>query len=220
VLTGVDAGITAGRAVALRGPNGAGKSTLALALAGLRAPVAGRVVAQPALAAGAGPDPLRWSPRRLVARIGSVFQDPRHQFVARTVAEELAVGPRRAGLDEPEVGRRVDEVAERLGLTALARANPFTLSGGEQRRLSVATALVSRPRLLVLDEPTFGQDARTWAQLVALLTRVREEGAALVVATHDDALTDALADEVWQVEGGRLAVGGPLAESVTGVGAR
>jgi energy-coupling factor transport system ATP-binding protein len=206
VLSGVDAVVRAGRAVAVRGPNGAGKSTLALVLAGLARPVAGRVVAGGALAAGAGPAPWRWPPRQLVARIGSVFQDPRHQFVAATVADELAVGPRRLGVPPEQVAERVDELLERLRLAHLARANPFTLSGGEQRRLSVGTALASRPRLLVLDEPTFGQDARTWAELVALLRGALASGAALVAATHDDDLAAALADEVWLVGGGRVVV--------------
>lgn len=70
-------------------------------------------------------------------------------------------------------------------MTHLARANPFTLSGGEQRRLSVATVLATAPRVLVLDEPTFGQDSRTWAELVALLGELLLEGAAVMVATHD-----------------------------------
>ena len=210
VLTGVDATVRAGRAVAVRGPNGAGKSTLALVIAGLATPMAGSVTASPALRAraddGAGDAPVRWRPRQLVARIGSVFQDPRHQFVAATVADELAVGPRRLGVGADEVASRTDDLLDRLRLTALARANPFTLSGGEQRRLSVGTALASRPAVLVLDEPTFGQDAATWAELAELLLGARAQGTALVVVTHDDDLAGALADEVWRVGDGALVV--------------
>src|SRR4029078_3840210 len=102
-----------------------------------------------------------------------VFQEPQHQFVAATARDELAVGPRRAGRTAAQAGARADELLEGLGLAALARANPFTLSGGEQRRLSVATALATRPDLLVLDEPTFGQDRPTWLALRARLSRVR-----------------------------------------------
>ncbi|MGQ7295710.1 ABC transporter ATP-binding protein [Quadrisphaera sp. KR29] len=223
VLSGVTATVSAGTVTAVRGANGAGKSTLALAVAGLVPPVAGRVRAEAALlgdpppaparrrwrdrrTAPAADDPARWAPRDLVARVGSVFQDPRHQFVAQTVADELAVGPRRLGLPEPEVAGRVDELLGRLRLDHLARANPFTLSGGEQRRLSVATALATRPRLLVLDEPTFGQDARTWSELVSLLAALRDEGAAVLAATHDDALCEALAGATWSVGGGRVLV--------------
>jgi energy-coupling factor transport system ATP-binding protein len=121
-----------------------------------------------------------------------VFQDPRHQFLTTTVADELDLGPRRAGLPEDEIAARREDLLGRLRLAHLARANPFTLSGGEQRRLSVATVLATRPRLLVLDEPTFGQDARTWAELVALLRGLTADGAALVVATHDEDLVPAL----------------------------
>ncbi|TXR56035.1 ABC transporter ATP-binding protein [Quadrisphaera setariae] len=223
VLSAVTAGVRSGSVTALRGVNGAGKSTLALAVAGLAAPVAGRVRAEPVLLGVVPPapprrrwrdrrqeaspdDPARWAPRDLVSRIGSVFQDPRHQFVAQTVTEELAVGPRRLGLPEAEVAARVEDLLQRLQLDRLARANPFTLSGGEQRRLSVATALATRPRLLVLDEPTFGQDSRTWAELVALLAALRDEGAAVLAATHDDALCAALADATWWVGDGRLRV--------------
>jgi energy-coupling factor transport system ATP-binding protein len=88
----------------------------------------------------------------------------------------------------------VDELLERLRLTALERANPFTLSGGEQRRLSVATALATSPRMLMLDEPTFGQDLVTWTELVALIAELADQGTAVVAATHDAEFAAALAD--------------------------
>jgi energy-coupling factor transporter ATP-binding protein EcfA2 len=82
------------------------------------------------------------------------------------------------------------------GLAPLADANPFTLSGGQQRRLSVATALATRPRVLVLDEPTFGQDRETWAELVGLLAEQQDGERALCLVTHDAAVVTALADDV------------------------
>jgi len=181
----VDVDLREGSALALTGRNGAGKSTLALTLGGLLPPVAGSVTAEPTLAAGAPPDPAAWRSRELLTRIGSVFQNPEHQFIASTVREELAAGPRGLRLPEAEVAGRVDELLGRLSLNAVAEANPFTLSGGQKRRLSVGTALATRPRLLVLDEPTFGQDARTWEGLVALLAQLRADGHAVVAATHD-----------------------------------
>jgi energy-coupling factor transport system ATP-binding protein len=90
------------------------------------------------------------------------------------------------------MAERVDELLERLRLSALARANPYTLSGGEKRRLTVSAALATAPRMLVLDEPTYGQDARTWGELVGMLARLRDEGSAVVVITHDLAVADAL----------------------------
>jgi energy-coupling factor transport system ATP-binding protein len=184
--------LAVGEVLGVTGPNGAGKSTLALTLAGLLAPAAGEVRAAPALAAGAGPHPHRWRSRDLLTRIGMVFQSPEHQFLAATVRAELAIGPRALRRPDAEVEARVDELLERLDLASLAGANPFTLSGGQQRRLSVATALATAPRVVVLDEPTFGQDARTWTELVALLDDLRRSGGALVAVTHDDRLLDAL----------------------------
>ncbi len=122
-----------------------------------------------------------------------MFLDPEHQFLAATVRDELAVGLRALGLAQPEIDERVDELLARFRLDALARANPFTLSGGEKRRLSVGTALATRPRLLILDEPTFGQDSRTWQELVALLARLLDEGSSVVAITHDAEFVDALA---------------------------
>jgi energy-coupling factor transporter ATP-binding protein EcfA2 len=110
------------------------------------------------------------------------------------VREELAVGPRALGLPAAEITERIEEVASRLRLSRLLEANPFTLSGGEKRRLSVATVLVTRPAVLVLDEPTFGQDSRTWAELVALLAELLDRGSAIVAVTHDAEFIAALAD--------------------------
>jgi energy-coupling factor transport system ATP-binding protein len=188
-LSPADVALHAGRTLALTGPNGTGKSTLALLLAGLRAPTTGRVVAAAALTGGLRrPDrpPHRWRADELVRRIGTVFQQPEHQFLTGRVRDELSGGGH----------RRADELLERMGLAALADANPFTLSGGQQRRLSVATALASRPRVLILDEPTFGQDRDTWAELVALLAEQQDGERALCVVTHDAAVVAALADDV------------------------
>lgn len=184
--------VRAGEAIGIVGRNGAGKSTLGLTLAGLIAPEAGRVEASAVLADAAHGAPISWSSRALLTRIGTVLQSPEHQLLARTVRDELAVGPRALGLPDDEIDARVDDLLDRLRLTALAAANPYTLSGGEKRRLTVAAALATRPRVLVLDEPTFGQDAKTWAELVGIIARLRDEGAAVVVISHDEQVLHAL----------------------------
>ena len=204
IASGIDLAVRAGEVLAITGPNGAGKSTLGLTVAGLLPPAAGELAASPALAAGAGPTPIRWRSRELLTRIGTVFQDPEHQLLSKTVRDELEVGPRALGLDSTQTAARVDELLARLRLDQLAAANPFTLSGGEKRRLTVAAALATRPRVLVLDEPTFGQDARTWAELVALLAGLRdgadgEERSAIVAITHDLDVVRALHARVFEM---------------------
>ena len=181
VQSGITARVRAGEALTITGPNGSGKSTFALTLAGLLAPVSGAVSATPELSAGAGIDPYKWKAQQLIARIGTVFQEPEHQFVTGRVLDELLFGPRHLGRGE----ERVDELLERLRLTELVDANPYTLSGGEKRRLSVATVLAAHPQVLVLDEPTFGQDANTWSELASFLSELLDAGTAVVSVTHD-----------------------------------
>jgi energy-coupling factor transporter ATP-binding protein EcfA2 len=197
-LPPTSAAIRAGRTLAVTGPNGTGKSTLALLLAGLRAPTTGGIEACPELAAGVRKghrEPHRWRAGELVSRIGTVFQNPEQQFLTGRLRDELALGPLRSGEHAAAARATAEELLERLGLTAFADANPYTLSGGQQRRLSVATALATSPRVLVLDEPTFGQDAATWRELVMLLTEQRARGCAVTVVTHDADLVDVLADD-------------------------
>jgi energy-coupling factor transporter ATP-binding protein EcfA2 len=197
-LDRVAATVRGGSALAITGPNGSGKSTLAMLLAGLLRPQRGEVRAF-------GEEPWRWTARTLVRRIGTVFQDPEHQLVAARVDDELRIGPRAVGLPAADVERRVRELLERLDLQKLAGANPFTLSGGEKRRLSVGTALATSPDALVLDEPTFGQDRRTFAELLTLLAEFRDGGGAIAFASHDEAFIDAFADERLRLQAGRAA---------------
>ncbi|MEW1981378.1 ABC transporter ATP-binding protein [Citricoccus sp. NPDC079358] len=197
VQADLDLELGAGEAVVVTGANGSGKSTLLLTLAGLIPSHAGTLTAGAALKgerAGHLPDdPYRWKAADLVSRIGTVFQEPEHQFVATTVRDELLFGPRHAR--DPESGQRLftdEEAAQRadglltaLNLESLAEVNPFTLSGGEKRRLSVATVLAAGPEMVFLDEPTFGQDANTWAVLTGLLRGLVAEGRSVLAVTHD-----------------------------------
>lgn len=218
----IDLEVRSGEALGIVGPNGAGKSTLGLTLAGLLPAQGGAVRAGADLAAGAALsarsrrrgrarqrerdqdqadralDPAAWTSTALLTRIGTVLQVPEHQILRSTVRHELEVGPAALGLDAAETAARVDELLERLRLAPLAAANPYTLSGGEKRRLTVAAMLAARPRVVVLDEPTYGQDARTWAELVAIIAALRDGvddrgPLGVVTITHDEAVLAALA---------------------------
>jgi len=203
-VSNVDLTVRSAEALGIVGPNGSGKSTLAMLVAGLLRPRPGSVISGEALAAGRGHEPIaRWPARDLARRVGTVFGDPEHQFLTASVREELLLGPRRIGVDDANARRRADDLLARLRLSHLAEANPFTLSGGEKRRLSVATALATAPRLLVLDEPTFGQDRRTWGELLHLLAALRDGGRALCFVSHDRAFVQALADRTFQLGAAR-----------------
>ena len=194
VRSGINLMLERGVSTCIVGANGAGKSTFALTLAGLLKPIAGTVEVE--TSDGTRGDPHEWSSKQLLGRMSMVFQEPEYQFLASTVAEELAIGPRAAGMSEEEIAPLVEEHLVALGLTTLARANPMTLSGGEKRRLSVATALISAPELLILDEPTFGQDRGTWLGLVRLLRAALARGVTLVSITHDPAFVAAMGQRV------------------------
>lgn len=218
---GINLTLHAGEHLSVLGPNGAGKSTLALTLAGLLTAPNGTLTATDALRDHDGNnhdsdqssggergsnhdgehahwDIPTWTPAQMLSRVGYVFQEPEYQFIRGTVREELELGPRRHAaltrnpLNEDTLAARTNELATRLRLTHLLDANPFTLSGGEKRRLSVASALATAPKILILDEPTFGQDARTWAELVDLIRELLASGTAVISITHDEDYTAAL----------------------------
>jgi energy-coupling factor transport system ATP-binding protein len=134
-----------------------------------------------------------------------VFQEPEHQFLTSNVKKELLVLSKRLKIDSVSAEAIADELLEKFRLTHLSDFNPFTLSGGEKRRLSVAAALVTDPKLLILDEPTFGQDANTFYELVRLLEEKKENGQAVVMVTHDLELLYLLADKVVELENGFVA---------------
>jgi len=201
-LTGVDAAVAAGRLTGLTGASGAGKSTLAELLAGLRRPGSGSVRVHPALAAGLSRPIDRWRSTELAARVGWVPQNPERGFVARRVGAEVTATPAALGRPDPA---RAAGLLDALGLSRYAAADPFRLSGGEQRRLALAAAVAHGPGVLVLDEPTVGQDRQTWAAVAGIVAAARTAGVAVVACTHDRAFVDALADTEVRLADGRVA---------------
>jgi energy-coupling factor transporter ATP-binding protein EcfA2 len=202
-LRDVSLQIPDGAFFAIVGPNGAGKSTLARHLIGSLRPPPGAVRVR-------GADVRSTPPAALARLVGYVFQNPEHQFVARTVFDELAFGLRLAQRPEDEVAARVEALLADFGLATLARVNPFTLSHGEKRRLSVATMLIQGQDVLVLDEPTFGQDRQNTAALMARLVALNQDGRTIVMITHDLQLVAEYAAQAAVLIEGQVAYAGPV----------
>ncbi len=205
VLHGVDLDVRRGEFVAVVGANGAGKTSLIQAIAGVVPAPRGRISVD-------GVDPNRADVRTLTRRIGFVFQNPEHQFVAHTVRDELAHGLRRQKLADSDIDARVDAMLRRFGLEGHADRHPFLLSGGQKRRLSVGTALIAGAPILALDEPTFGQDRARADELLSVLRQLNDEGTTIVVVTHDMQLVADHADRTVVVGAGRIAADAPTAD--------
>ena len=178
-LRQVNLQIAAGERVGILGPTGSGKSTLAQHLAGLLKPTAGCVLLDGV--------PVHSAPRDHRLQVGIAFQYPEDQIFEQTVFREVAFGPRNLSLDEAEVTARVRWALEMAGLDpeTMSQRMPFTLSGGEMRRVALAGILAMRPRVLILDEPTAGQDPQSRRGLLArILAWQKEIGLTLVIISH------------------------------------
>lgn len=200
----VDLTCAAGAMHVLRGASGAGKSSLLGLLAGLDRPTSGRVIAAPALARGAGEAPYAWTSAQLADRMGWVPQRAELTVLGATVADSILATSRALGRDDRWAQTRARGLLELLGLLPAAGRDPHRLSGGELRRLAVATGLAHGPAVLALDEPTVGQDRHTWAAVAGLVRGAANAGTAAPVATHDAALS-ALADVTTELSRGRVA---------------
>ena len=193
MIRNVDFALTPGERVALVGTNGSGKSTLAKLLVGLLRPSDGEVLL-------GGDPPADLAPAELVRRAAYVFQDPEAQFARLRVDEEVMLGLDDAGR------RRAEALMDHIGLPlgAFGERSPYTLSGGEQRRLSLVSTLVRNPAVIVLDEPTFGQDRRGHDALLEILAAHVGNGAAVIAATHDERFIEAFASRIVRIEQGRI----------------
>ncbi|MFO8065439.1 MAG: ABC transporter ATP-binding protein [Spirochaetia bacterium] len=185
LLDSVDFSLSAGEFCLIAGRNGAGKTLLARCMAGLVSPHSGTVTTEGA-------------PARLV------FQDTRSQVLGQTVEEDVALGPESAGLSRAAVDDRVGEALAQTGLEAMRRRDPFTLSGGEQRRLSIASLLALRPDILILDEPFSSLDFDGVRSVLSLLVALHAAGHGLAVITHDIEKLAAHATRLVLLDRGRI----------------
>lgn len=176
-----------GEITAITGKNGAGKTTIAQTLAGLLPAISGKMLFDG--------KPLRDEGNELAHHIQFVFQNPEHQFVTNKVIDEMITALTLTMRGERSKEKLTDAAMKRLdfyGLADLAEHNPFTLSGGQKRRLTVACALEIKPEVLILDEPTYGQDPVTWRAVIEMFARVRDEGTCIIAVTHDRDFIQAL----------------------------
>ena len=195
-LENVSLTIAQGEKVAILGANGSGKSTLIRILDGLLHPQSGTVTAfgEPLTEAALREEQTVYRFRR---RVGFVFQNSDAQLFSPTVREEIAFGPLQLGLPRPEIERRLDDVAALLGLRKLLDRPPFQLSGGEKKKVALASTLVVNPDVILLDEPTNGLDPRSQGWLVGLLCDLHAAGKTLVTATHDLSIVPLIADRAF-----------------------
>jgi len=203
-LRGVSMSVERGRWTSVVGHTGSGKSTLAQHLNLLLAPQSGSVSID-----GTKSEPGAKNARELRRKVGLVFQYPESQFFAETVRDEIEFAPLNWGIRGDELAACVDEAARYSGLDpALLEANPFSLSGGQRRRVAIASVLSMRPDYLVLDEPTAGLDAEGICGLVRMLNDVKSRGVSVVQVTHDLESALANSDEILVLERGSVVAAG------------
>lgn len=189
-LERVSMAVGTGEAVAITGPTGSGKSTLIRHLNGLLRPTAGRVLLE-----GADIRGLRVA--QLARRIGVAFQEPDHQLFCRTVRAEVEFGARDDGA--------VDEALTLTGLEAAGDRHPYDLGYSRRKLVTIAAVLAMKTPIVVLDEPTTGQDGPGVARLESVLARLREEGRTLVVVSHHPGFVHRTCDRALRLAGGRVA---------------
>lgn len=200
--------------IAVVGPNGAGKSSLLLSLMQI-IPTAGSYRLEGKLLQSKGRKRTRPS-----GRIGFVFQNPEFQFVAQTVQEEAAFSLYMQGdLTRVEVEEAARSCLQTFHLGGLESRHPYQLSTGQKRRLSVATAVIRNQPILLLDEPTFGQDARNTFAILEYCETLRRSGVAILMVTHEKAIAEIAATEVWEVDGGKVVSRKMGARMLGGLGA-
>ncbi|MOA03028.1 putative HMP/thiamine import ATP-binding protein YkoD [compost metagenome] len=187
--------------IAVTGANGAGKSSLLLSLMGLLK-ISGNYLLQDQQMVDI--KKRKTQIRTASQHIGFVFQNPEYQFIEETVSKEVAFSLREAGMPEAQLDHKVRNALERFGLLGFEARHPFQLSLGQKRRLSVAGAVVMEKSVLLLDEPTFGQDAVNTFEILTLCEELRVCGAAIIMVTHEEMIANHMATRRWEINGGTL----------------
>jgi energy-coupling factor transport system ATP-binding protein len=200
-LQNVNLKIHEGEFVALIGKNGAGKTTFAKHLNGLLRPSSGRILIN-------GKDITPLSTSKLSREVGYVFQNPDHQIFSATVWDEIEFGLKNMNLDEAEKEKRINSVLEFVGLEDCRNRHPFTLGKGERQKLAVATILAMEPNILVIDEPTTGQDWNGTKRMMEMMEKLHQKGHTILAITHNMRLAAEYADRIIVFSKGKVVLDG------------
>jgi energy-coupling factor transport system ATP-binding protein len=207
-LDHVNLEIDEGEFVAIIGENGAGKTTLVKHINGLLKPETGSVIV-------CGIDSKKTTVATLAKKVGLVFQNPDHQLFAETVEKELSFALVNFGMQPEEIAKRVEWAINEFELTQYRDRSPFMLSGGERKRLALASILCYDPQILILDEPTTGQDNRQKMRLAQLLKKLNKQGKTVLVVTHDMEFIADFIPRVVVLSRGQLIADGSTAMILT-----
>jgi energy-coupling factor transport system ATP-binding protein len=207
-LKGVSLTIKKGEFVAIMGQNGAGKTTLIKHFNGLLKPSQGLVRVE-------GIDTRRTSIATLARNVGFVFQNPDHQLFSETVEEEISFALKNFGFEVEVIEKRIDWALNLLGLTQYRKTSPFLLSGGERKRVALASVLAWDPQALVLDEPTIGQDYQQKEKLRQFIVQMQTQGKTVVIVTHDVEFVAECSPRVLLMKEGRIVADGEGREILT-----
>ncbi len=204
-IKGISLEIHEGEYVGIIGQNGAGKTTLVKHLNGLLKPTKGTLHVKEFNTSVTSID-------QIAHIVGYVFQNPNHQLFSISVQKELEFGPRNIGLDESKIEGRVKQIAESLDLVDLLKVSPHDLSLGQKQKLAVGSVLTMGPDILIVDEPTTGQDHNTAQTMMALYDELNEAGKTVVLITHDIDLVAEHCDRCILMKDGRILLDGPVRE--------
>ena len=207
-LKGVTLTVKNGEFLAIMGQNGAGKTTLVKHFNGLLKPSMGTVLVD-------GVETTKTSVAALARSVGFVFQNPDHQLFSETVEEEISFALKNFGYDADAVEKRVTWALNLLGLTEYRKTSPFMLSGGERKRVALASVLAWDPQILILDEPTIGQDHQQKENLRQFIIQLQAQGKTIVIVTHDVEFVSECNPRVLLMKEGKIIADGEGKEILT-----
>jgi energy-coupling factor transport system ATP-binding protein len=207
-LKGVSLTIQDGEFLAIMGENGAGKTTLVKHFNGLLKPTKGKVLVD-------GVETTKVSVATLARTVGFVFQNPDHQLFSETVEEEIAFALKNFGFSQDVIEKRVEWALNLLGLTQYRKTSPFMLSGGERKRVALASVLAWDPKILILDEPTIGQDYQQKEKLRQFILQMKAQGKTVVIVTHDVEFVAECNPRVVLMRGGKIVADGEARKILT-----